>query len=140
LNLRRVGDRDGLKSVSTWLSLVLPGPENTFFIMVLMLILLVLGCIIDWIGICLLTMPSFVPVIKELGYDPIWFGVLFCMNMQVSYLSPPVGPAAFYLKSVAPPGIELHTIFRAVLPFISLQLVGLVLILLFPEISLWLVR
>ncbi len=109
-------------------------------IMVMMLILLVLGCIIDWIGICLLTMPIFVPVIKELGYDPIWFGVLFCMNMQVSYLSPPFGPAAFYLKSVAPPGIELHTIFRAVLPFISLQLVGLVLILLFPEISLWLVR
>ena len=96
--------------------------------------------IIDWIGICLLTMPIFVPVIKELGYDPVWFGVLFCMNMQVSYLSPPFGPAAFYLKSVAPPGIELHTIFRSVLPFIALQLVGLTLVLLFPGISLWLVR
>lgn len=109
-------------------------------ILVMMLILLVLGCIIDWIGICLLTMPIFVPVIKELGYDPIWFGVLFCMNMQVSYLSPPFGPAAFYLKSVAPPGIELHTIFRAVMPFIVLQLIGLGLVLFFPELSLWLIR
>lgn len=109
-------------------------------VMVMMLILLVLGCIIDWIGICLLTMPIFVPVIKELGFDPIWFGVLFCMNMQVSYLSPPFGPAAFYLKSVAPPGIELHTIFRAVVPFIGLQLIGLCLVLFFPQISLWLVN
>jgi TRAP-type mannitol/chloroaromatic compound transport system permease large subunit len=82
-------------------------------VLVMMGILFVLGCIIDWIGICLLTMPIFVPVIKGLGYDPVWFGVLFCMNMQVSYLSPPFGPAAFYLKSVAPPDVTLQQIFRA---------------------------
>ena len=107
-------------------------------ILVMMGILLVLGCIIDWIGICLLTMPIFVPVVKSLGYDPIWFGVLFCMNMQVSYLSPPFGPAAFYLKSVAPPDITLQQIFQGVLPFIGLQLIGLSLVLFFPQIAMFL--
>jgi tripartite ATP-independent transporter DctM subunit len=104
-------------------------------VLVMMGILLVLGCIIDWIGITLLTMPIFVPVIKDLGYDPVWFGVLFCMNMQVSYLSPPFGPAAFYLKSVAPPDITLQQIFQGVLPFIGLQLIGLGLVLFFPRVA-----
>ena len=107
-------------------------------VLVMMGILFVLGCIIDWIGICLLTMPIFVPVIKGLGYDPVWFGVLFCMNMQVSYLSPPFGPAAFYLKSVAPPDVTLQQIFRGVLPFIALQLIGLGLVLFFPQLALFL--
>ena len=107
-------------------------------VLVMMGILFVLGCIIDWIGICLLTMPIFVPVIKGLGYDPVWFGVLFCMNMQVSYLSPPFGPAAFYLKSVAPPDVTLQQIFRGVLPFIGLQLIGLGLVLFFPQVALFL--
>ena len=107
-------------------------------VLVMMGILFVLGCIIDWIGICLLTMPIFVPVIKGLGYDTVWFGVLFCMNMQVSYLSPPFGPAAFYLKSVAPPDVTLQQIFRGVLPFIALQLIGLGLVLFFPQVALFL--
>jgi tripartite ATP-independent transporter DctM subunit len=107
-------------------------------VLVMMLILLVLGSIIDWIGICLLTMPIFVPVIKALGYDPVWFGVLFCMNMQVSYLTPPFGPAAFYLKGVAPPDVTLQEIFGSVWPFIGLQLVGLTVVLLFPGVALWL--
>jgi TRAP-type mannitol/chloroaromatic compound transport system permease large subunit len=92
----------------------------------------------DWIGICLLTMPIFVPIIKHLGYDPIWFGVLFCMNMQISYLSPPFGPAAFYLKGVAPPDISLNEIFAALWPFMGLQAVSLALVLFFPQIALWL--
>jgi tripartite ATP-independent transporter DctM subunit len=109
-------------------------------ILIMMLILFVLGCILDWIGICLLAMPIFVPVIRNLGYDPVWFGILFCMNMQCSYLTPPFGPAAFYLKSVAPPEIELTTIFRAMLPFIALQIVGLGAILFFPDLAMWLPR
>ncbi|GGE31744.1 tripartite transporter large subunit [Agaricicola taiwanensis] len=105
---------------------------------IMMLILIVLGCFIDWIGIVLLTMPIFVPVIRQLGFDPIWFGVLFTMNMQVSYLTPPFGAAAFYLKAVAPPEITLSDIFRAVVPFIGLQLIGLALVMSFPQIALWL--
>ncbi len=107
-------------------------------IMVMMAILIILGMFMDWIGICLLTMPIFVPVVITLGYSPIWFGILFCMNMQISYLTPPFGPAAFYLKGVAPPGIELGHIYNAMWPFIALQACGLALVLLFPEIALWL--
>jgi TRAP-type mannitol/chloroaromatic compound transport system permease large subunit len=70
--------------------------------------------------------PSFVAV---------WYGILFCVNMQVSFLSPPFGPAAFYLKSVAPPHITLPDIFRGFLPFIAIQLVVLALVLLFPEVT-----
>ena len=111
--------------------------EPLGIIIVMMLILVVLGMFMDWIGILLLTMPIFVPVATELGFDPVWFGILFCMNMQASYLTPPFGPAAFYLKSVAPPEISMQMIFRGVLPFVSLQLIGLMLVLLFPQIALW---
>ncbi len=107
-------------------------------VVVMMAILIVLGLFMDWIGICLLTMPIFVPVIVALGYDPIWFGILFCMNMQISYLTPPFGPAAFYLRGVAPDGIELGDIFRAMWPFIGLQAIGLALVLFFPALALWL--
>lgn len=109
-------------------------------ILLMMAILLVLGMFLDWIGIVMLTMPIFVPIIISLGYDPVWFGVVFCINMQVSFLSPPFGPAAFYLKSVAPPDITLVDIYKSVWPFIFMQLVALGLILSFPEIAMWLTR
>lgn len=107
-------------------------------VLIMMAILLVLGLFMDWIGIALLTMPIFVPIIVSLGYNPIWFGILFSMNMQVSYISPPFGPAAFYLKSVAPPSITLKEIFLSMWPFILLQLIALGLVLSFPGIALWL--
>lgn len=106
-------------------------------LLVMMLILAVLGMFLDWVGIALLTIPIFAPIVVELGYDPIWFGVLFALNMQISFLSPPFGPAAFYLKSVAPPSISLGTIFISLLPFIGLQIIALTLVILFPEIALW---
>jgi tripartite ATP-independent transporter DctM subunit len=111
-----------------------------FVIMIMMLILLVLGMFLDWIGIALLTLPIFVPIVVQLGYDPIWFGILFAVNMQVSYLTPPFGPAAFYLKSVAPPEISLRHIYSSVLPFIAIQLVVLAILLFFPEIATWPLR
>lgn len=109
-------------------------------VLLMMLVLIFLGMFLDWIGIALLCMPIFVPIIVDLGYDPIWFGVLFCLNMQVSFLTPPFGPAAFYLKSVAPPGIELTDIFRAVWPFIIMQTIVLVAVLLVPEISTFMIK
>ncbi|MBM3534857.1 MAG: TRAP transporter large permease subunit [Alphaproteobacteria bacterium] len=112
--------------------------EPIVVILIMMVALWILGCFMDWIGILLLTMPIFVPVIKDLGFDPVWFGILFCMNMQSSYLSPPFGPAAFYLKSVAPPEITLDVIFSSVWPFMILQAIGLLLVLFFPQIALWL--
>jgi TRAP-type mannitol/chloroaromatic compound transport system permease large subunit len=101
----------------------------------MMLILFVLGMFLDWVGIALLTMPIFVPVIIKLGYDPVWFGVVFAMNMQISFLSPPFGPAAFYLKSVAPPDISLGTIFRSLVPFICLQILAIAMLIAFPGIT-----
>jgi len=99
---------------------------------------IILGCFIDWIGILLLTAPIFVPVVIALGFDPVWMGVLFCMNMQISYVSPPFGPAAFYLKGVTPPGITLVDIFRSIWPYLGLQVVALGLVIAFPQIALWL--
>ncbi len=107
-------------------------------ILVMMLIFLVLGMILDWIGIAMLCLPIFVPIVVQLGYDPVWFGILFAVSMQVSYISPPFGPAAFYLKSVAPPDISLTDIFRSMVPFIVIQLCVLALLLFFPAISTWL--
>lgn len=107
-------------------------------IIVINLIWIVLGCFIDWIGILLLTAPIFVPVAVKLGFDPVWLGVLFCMNMQISYISPPFGPAAFYLKGVVPPGITLGDIFSSIWPYLLLQVVALGLVIAFPQIALWL--
>ncbi|MBK5933692.1 C4-dicarboxylate ABC transporter permease [Rhodovulum imhoffii] len=116
-------------------------------ILVMMLIFLIMGMFMDWIGIVLLIMPVFLPIVlklpvQEIGvfgelnprHVAIWFGVVFCMNMQVSFLSPPFGPAAFYLKSVAPPHISLTAIFRGFLPFIVLQLLALSVLLIWPPI------
>lgn len=122
-----------LKSIMTGLPLPPIG-----VVLVMMGILLMLGCFMDWFSIMLLTMPIFAPTIQALGYDLIWFGVLFNMTMQVGYLSPPFGQAAFYLKSVTPPEISLDHIFRSLIPFVGLQIIGLLVVLFFPEVALWL--
>jgi tripartite ATP-independent transporter DctM subunit len=109
-------------------------------LIVVNLIWIALGAIIDWIGILLLTAPIFVPVLVALGFDPVWIGVMFCMNMQISYLSPPFGPAAFYLKGAAPPEVSMGDIFRSVWPFIGIQFLALGLLIAFPQIALWLPR
>ncbi len=113
------------------------GGEGIYIIILMMVILFFLGMFLDWVGVALLTMPIFVPIVIQLGYDPIWFGVVFAMNMQVSFLSPPFGPAAFYLKSVAPPDVSLKEIFLAAFPFIMLQILCLILLIAFPQITLW---
>ena len=120
-------------------------------ILILMQILLViLGMFLDWVGILLLCVPIFVPIIKALGAAAfglsspedlvLWFGVLYLVNMQMSFLSPPFGYALFYLRGVAPPEIPMTDIFKSALPFLALQIVGLVLCMVFPEIITWLPR
>lgn len=122
-----------LKSIMTGLPF-----DPIIVILLMMLIFVVLGCFMDWFSIMLLTMPVFAPTVVALGYDLIWFGVLFNITMQVGYLSPPFGQAAFYLKSVTPPHISLNHIFHSLFPFIGLQLVGLLIVLFFPDVVLWL--
>ena len=106
-----------------------------YLIFMMQLMFLVMGAFMDWVGIVLLAMPVFLPIVLALGFDPIWFGILFCVNMQVSFLSPPFGPAAFYLKSVAPPHISLTDIFRGFAPFVVIQLIVLACVMFFPEFT-----
>jgi len=115
-------------------------------IFVMMGVLIILGTFMEWIAIAYITVPIFAPVVAsmapELGLTEdaakIWFGILFVMNIQIYFLSPPFGPACFWLKSVAPPGITLQNIFAAVIPFIGLQIIGLALVMIFPEIAVFL--
>jgi tripartite ATP-independent transporter DctM subunit len=107
---------------------------------VIMVIWIVLGTFLEWIAIMLLTLPIFLPIIKALGYDPVWFGVLFNINMQIAYLSPPFGGACFFLKGVAPPDVTMKEIFDSCWPWMGLQLIGLALVMAFPQIALWLPR
>ncbi|MFP4193711.1 MAG: TRAP transporter large permease subunit [Desulfobacterales bacterium] len=87
-----------------------------------------------------ITAPIAMPIVKSMGYDPIWFGVIFVMNMQVAYISPPFGYNLFYLKSIAPPGIEIKDIYLAIIPFVVIQIIALVIVSIFPQIALWIPR
>ncbi|WP_372025105.1 TRAP transporter large permease subunit [Tistrella mobilis] len=129
----RIGGGDFLRGMLTSLDIA-----PIWVIVVMMAIVMVLGTFLEWIAILFITVPIFAPVVQDLGYDPVWFGVLFAMNIQIYYLSPPFGPACFFLKSVAPKDVELQEIFAAVMPFIALQAIGLLLVLAFPDIALWL--
>ncbi|MEM9473345.1 MAG: TRAP transporter large permease subunit, partial [Pseudomonadota bacterium] len=112
--------------------------EPAIILAVMIGVFILLGFFIDWIGILFLTMPIFLPTLQMHGYDPIWFGIVFNLCMQLAYLTPPFGPACFYLKGAAPPEVSLQDIFAAQWPFIALQATALVLIVVFPQLSLWL--
>ncbi len=120
------------------------GALGTIFVM--MAILVILGTFMEWIAIIFITVPVFAPVVRdlapELGMTPewaaVWFGILFVMNIQIYFLSPPFGPACFWLKSVAPKDITLQEIFISVIPFIFLQITGMLLVMFIPQIALWL--
>lgn len=112
---------------------------NRWIIMIcIQLILVALGLFLDEIGIILLCVPIFIPIITELGFDPVWFGILFLINAQMDYITPPFGYTLFYLKGVAPEGVTMGDIYRSVIPFVLLQAFGLALCMIFPQIILWL--
>jgi len=107
-------------------------------IIIMQFILIFLGCFIDWVGIIMLCVPIFGPIVRKLGFDPVWFGVLFATNLQISFLSPPFGYALFYLKGVAPPEISTTDIWKSAAPFIGLQVLGVIMVMIFPQIILYL--
>ena len=117
-------------------SLLQSGLGRWTIMWIMQFILIFLGCFIDWVGIVMLTVPIFGVIVRHLGFDPIWFGVLFTVNLQMSFLSPPFGYALFYLKGVAPPEISTVDVWRGAMPFLVLQFIGLVLCMVFPEIIL----
>jgi len=104
----------------------------------ILFIAFIAGFFLDWLEISLIILPLVAPVVIGLGFDPIWFTVLFATTLQTSFLTPPVGFSIFYLKGVAPPGITIGHIYRGVVPFVVLQLVGILLVFQFQGIVLWL--
>ena len=97
-----------------------------------------LGFFLDWVEITLIILPLVAPVVQQLGFDLVWFTILFAMCLQTSFLTPPVGFALFYIKGVAPPEIKVTDIYKGVIPFIIIQLVALAIVFLVPEIATWL--
>jgi tripartite ATP-independent transporter DctM subunit len=126
----------GTDFVSETLPILPLGPWGVLIL--IQFILLVLGMVLDIIGITVLLAPMFVPVIRELGFDPIWFGVLFNLNLQIAYLSPPFGYSMFYLKAVAPPDVTMTELYGSVWPYLMLQIAGMILCMVFPAIITWL--
>jgi tripartite ATP-independent transporter DctM subunit len=104
----------------------------------LLAIIFIAGFFLDWISIVLIFVPIFTPLVKTAGFDPVWFCVLFLIIIQTSYLTPPMAPAIFYLRAVAPPEISIHHMYRGVVPFILLQLGALGLTMIFPQLVTWL--
>lgn len=117
----------------------LPGGK-VGLLMVANLAIFVLGFFIDFFEIAFIVIPLIVPAARVLEIDLVWFGVMVGVNLQTSFLTPPFGFALFYLRGVAPPEVRTEQIYRGVVPFIGIQLVGLLLICIFPEIVTWLVR
>ncbi len=105
---------------------------------IMMAIVFFMGMFIDWAAILLVTVPIFTPIAMELDFNPLWFAMLMCVNLQTSFLTPPFGYALFYFKGVAPEGINIGHIYRGIIPFVCLQLLGLVIMVIFPDIITWL--
>ena len=110
----------------------------TGIVITILFVTFLLGFFLDWIEISLIILPLVAPVVQNLGFDLVWFTVLFAVCLQTSFLTPPVGFAIFYLKGVAPESIDIRTIYRGVLPFILLQLLGLTLIFIWKPLVTWL--
>ncbi len=130
-----VGGRD----VVTDLVLILDdqlGRWGTFAMM--MLVVFILGFLIDWIGIILIVFPIFLPLGTLLGFNELWLIMMIAVNLQASFLTPPVGYALFYLKGTVPKGVHMFDIYKGVVPFLLLQLVAIVILAFFPEIITWL--
>ena len=113
--------------VNRWVILI--GMQLTFFI---------LGMFLDPGGIIFICAPIYCPIAVALGFDPLWYGILFVVNMEMGYLTPPFGYNLFYLKSIVPEGVSMGDIYRSIIPFVFLQAIGLTLIIIFPQIALWL--
>ncbi|MFY9624854.1 MAG: TRAP transporter large permease subunit, partial [Rhodoplanes sp.] len=110
----------------------------TGFMILAQIIIFLLGWPLEWTEIIIIFMPIFLPLLKTFDVDPLFFGLLVALNIQTSFLSPPVAMAPFYLKGVAPSWVNINDIFRGVLPFLILVIVAMVMLYTFPQIGLWL--
>jgi len=113
--------------------------QNTF-LAVVMIVIFIVGFFIDFIEITFIIVPVVMPIFQSMDVNLLWLGILFAMNLQTSFLTPPFGFALFYLKGVAPPEVATTDIYRGIIPFIIIQLIALLLVILFPEMATWLPR
>jgi len=128
----------GLGAAALIENMLMTAPVGKWVILIMMqLTLFILGCFIDPIGILMMTTPVFLPVIAFLGFDPLWYGIVFVVNMEMAYLTPPFGSNLFYMKGVVPKGITMLDIYRSIGPFVLLQALGLVIVIAFPQIALF---
>ena len=114
------------------------GLNRWMVLIIMMAIVFILGMFIDWAAILLITVPVFMPIAMELDFNPLWFSILMCVNLQTSFLTPPFGYALFYFKGVAPPEYTMMHIYRGIIPFVLLQIIGLIILAIFPELVTWL--
>lgn len=101
---------------------------------IMMAVVFIMGMFIDWAAILLVVVPIFTPIAMDLNFNPLWFAMLVCINLQTSFLTPPFGYALFYFKGVAPPEYTMGDIYKGILPFVAIQIIGLALMIAFPQI------
>ena len=114
------------------------GLDPIHFFLIALVIMISFGFFVDEITEMMITLPILLPIVIELGYDPVWFGILFMVEEEMDYLTPPFGFTLFYLKGVAPPEVSMGDIYRSIIPFVAIQFIVMLLILFFPQITLWL--
>jgi len=131
--------RLGCGEVVTNLVLAAPGGKWGAFA-IIMFVIFILGMFIDWMGILFIMVPIVTPIGEVLGFDPIWFALMVCVNLQMSFMTPPFAYAIFFLKGICKPewGVTTGHIIRGVIPFVALIVIGIVLCAVFPQIILWL--
>jgi len=105
---------------------------------VVMLVIFILGFPLDFVEIVIIVVPIAGPVLMQMGIDPIWLGVLISLNLQTSFLTPPLGPTLFYIQSVLPEGVTIRDVYRGVIPFVGIQLVAIAVVVAFPGLATWL--
>ena len=123
------------QGVSRWMASLAVAPW--VIIVGINIILLILGCFLDSTAIILITTPLFLPIIRSLGFDPIWYGVILIINIEIAFITPPVGMNLYVISNIAR-GVSLETILRGSIPFLALALLAIALIAFFPQIALWL--
>jgi len=126
----------GISLASTLIDHMQLGPWG--LVALLLFVLFIAGFFLDWISIVLIFLPIFTPLVTAAGFDPVWFCILFLIMIQTSYLTPPLAPAIFYLRAVAPPEITMRHMYAGMVPFIGLQVIVLVLVLYWPQLVTWL--
>lgn len=111
---------------------------KTGILLVILFLIFIMGCVMDWVGMIFILVPIFTPIVKDLGIDPLYFAMLFCVTLQISNMTPPFAYSIFYLKGIAPPEVTIGDMYRGAIPFIFMQVLAVTVLLLFPSLILWL--